>query len=884
MKTPLPTATQLLSSLAMLLSMFAPAVTNASPRERIAFNDGWRFIQGDPERTGDALSYKHLKPWLLPSAAPFTKLNADVANAKRPEGNLGTDVAYTQVGFDDSAWRKLNLPHDWAIEGPFKQEYPGETGKLKWWGAVWYRKHFTLPAADAGRQIYLDVDGAMSYASVWVNGQFAGGWPYGYASFRIDMTPFVKPGAENVVAIRLDSPEESSRWYPGSGIYRNVWLVKTEKVHVGQWGVTVTTPEITASAATVKIALRLENHSAAHAGQNVEVTGELYELDARGQPRAAVLASLTVQPVAIAPTGSADAALTMTVAKPKLWSIEHPNRYAVVTTISQAGKTVDEVETPFGFRTFEFTKDNGFLLNGERVPLKGVCNHHDLGALGAAFNVRAAERQLEILKAMGCNAIRTSHNPPAPELLDLCDRMGFVVMDETYDTWQARKIRNDYHVLFPDWGEADLRAMIRRDRNHPSVILWSTGNEMPDQRNQRGVDISKRLTAIAKEEDSTRPVTAGCNHDVAGFNGFQNTVDVFGYNYKPHLYEEFRATNASIPLIGSETASTVSSRGEYFFPVSEDKSQGLADFHVSSYDLYAPRWAMVADREFQFQDQLPFVGGEFVWTGFDYLGEPTPYNADLSNLNNYSNPEDRARAEKELVEVGKIRTPSRSSYFGIIDLAGFPKDRYYLYQARWRPELPMAHILPHWNWPERVGQVTPVHVYTSGDEAELFLNGKSLGRMKKGQFEYRLRWNDVVYQPGELKVVAYQNGKKWATAVQRTTGPGAKLTLTPDRNRIAANGDDLSFVTVRVEDKAGQLVPRAKNQLQFRVEGPGEIIATDNGDPTSFESFQSPEREAFNGLALVIVRAKPGEPGKITLTAEAEGLKTATTTIRGVKP
>jgi beta-galactosidase len=517
------------------------------------------------------------------------------------------------------------------------------------------------------------------------------------------------------------------------------------------------------------------------------------------------------------------------------------------------------------------------------VPIKGVCNHHDLGALGAAFNVRAAERQLEILKAMGCNAIRTAHNPPAPELLDLCDRMGFLVMDETYDTWQARKIRNDYHVLFPEWGEADLRALIRRDRNHPSVIMWSTGNEMPDQRNQRGVDISRRLTAIAKEEDPTRPVTAGCNHDVAGFNGFQNTVDVFGYNYKPHLYEKFRATNASIPLIGSETASTVSSRGEYFFPVSDDKSQGLADFQVSSYDLYAPRWAMVADREFQFQDQLPFVGGEFVWTGFDYLGEPTPYNADLSNLNNYSNPEDRARAERELAEMGKIRTPSRSSYFGIVDLAGFAKNRYYLYQARWRPDLPMAHILPHWNWPERVGQVTPVHVYTSGDEAELFLNGKSLGRKKKGQFEYRLRWDDVVYQPGELKVVAYKNGRKWATATQRTTGPAAKLTLMPDRNRIAADGDDLSFVTVRVTDKGGLLVPRAKNKLKFKIEGPGEIVATDNGDPTSFESFQAPERKAFNGLALVIVRAKAGEPGKITFTAEAEGLKAGTTTIRGVK-
>jgi beta-galactosidase len=384
-----------------------------------------------------------------------------------------------------------------------------------------------------------------------------------------------------------------------------------------------------------------------------------------------------------------------------------------------------------------------------------------------------------------------------------------------------------------------------------------------------------------KDEDPTRPVTAGCNHDVAGFNGFQHTVDVFGYNYKPHLYPKFRATNDTIPLFGSETASTVSSRGEYFFPVSEDKAQGLADFQVSSYDLYAPRWATTPDHEFRFQDELPYVAGESVWTGFDYLGEPTPYNADLSNLNNYSNPEDRDRAEQELAEIGKIRSPARSSYFGIVDLAGFPKDRFYLYQSRWRPDLPMVHILPHWNWPERIGLVTPVHVYTSGDEAELFLNGESLGRQRKGEFEYRLRWNDVVYQPGELKVVAYKDGKPWATNVMRTTGPATQLKLAADRDRIRADGRDLSFVTVTVADQDGLLVPRSEHRIRFTVQGPGELVATDNGDPTTFESFQSPERQAFNGLALAIVRAKPGESGRIRLTAEAEGLKSGSVTIQG---
>ncbi|MEY4386532.1 MAG: hypothetical protein RLY20_1815 [Verrucomicrobiota bacterium] len=850
-------------------------------RERLSFNDGWLFTKDDPSGTGDALSYKTLKPWLLPSAAPFTKNNTNVANAKRPAGNVGAEVTYTQSIFDDSSWRKVTLPHDWAIEGPFKQEYPGETGKLKWWGAVWYRKHFTLPAADAGKQIYLDVDGAMSYVSVWVNGQFAGGWPYGYASFRVDLTPFVKPGAENVIAIRLDSPEESSRWYPGSGIYRNVWLVKTAPVHVGQWGSLVTFFEESDVVSgvvpqnVVRVRTTVSNGSGSAAGIQLETR----IIDSKGKEVGVALVTNL-----IAAGGEREFASAFNISKPERWSIQTPSLYRALTSVIKDGVVIDKVETPFGIRTFAFTKDNGFLLNGERVPLNGVCNHHDLGALGAAINVRALERQLEILKAMGCNAIRTSHNPPAPELLDLCDRMGFVVMDESFDCWAAKKCKNDYHLLYQDWHEADVRAYMRRDRNHPSIVLWSIGNEIPEQANTNRFHIARELAAIVREEDPTRPVTAGCNHVVAGYNGFQNIVDVFGYNYKPEQYPKFRATSPNIPLYASETSSCISSRGEYFFPVSDDKAQGMADFQMSSYDLYAPRWAMPPDTEFKGQDANPFVAGEFVWTGFDYLGEPTPYSDDLSNLQNYSDPADKARAEAELKAMGKIATPSRSSYFGIVDLAGFPKDRYYIYQARWRPELPMAHILPHWNWPERVGQVTPVHVYTSGDSAELFLNGKSLGKKAKGKFEYRLRWDDVVYQPGELKVVAYKHGKKWATDVMKTTGPAAKLALTPDREKIAADGKDLSFVTVKVADKDGLLVPRLKNQLTFKIDGPGEIVATDNGDATSFESFQAPTRKAYNGLALVIVRAKAGEAGKITLKAEADGLKAGECEIRGVKP
>jgi beta-galactosidase len=855
-------------------------LAQAGGRERDSFNSGWLFTKDDPAGVSGSLSYTNIKPWVMATGAEFAK---DSPAPVRPDRNLGADVPYAQPGFDDSGWRKLNLPHDWGIEGPFKQEYPGETGKLPWWGVGWYRKHFTVPASDAGRRIILEMDGAMAYANVWLNGQYVGGWPYGYASWQLDLTPYVKAGGENVLAIRLDNPKDSSRWYPGGGIYRNVWLTKTKPVHVAQWGVQIATPQIGEKYATVTLNVNLENNS--DTGADVDLVTTFFELNANG------VKSKKINPIP-APGGPPDAG-RMTVApgattngcqmfqilNPKLWDIARPNRYVAVTTVEQGGKVIDRVETPFGIRKVEFTADNGFLLNGERVPLQGVCNHHDLGSLGAAFNVRAAERQLEIMKEMGVNAIRTSHNPPAPELLDLCDRMGFVVMDEAFDTWKRTKKKNDYHVLFDDWSEKDIRAYVRRDRNHPCIVVWSSGNEMPDQVRPDGPAISLRLKRFIHEEDPTRPVTAACNHDAAGFNGFQNTLDVFGFNYKPQLYAKFRATNANIPVISTESSSCVSSRGEFFFPVTTNKLEGRYDWQVSSYDLYAPRWAMPPDWEFAGQDTNKFVGGEFVWTGFDYLGEPTPYNGDAAEILNYSDPDERARVEKELKELGRIRVPSRSSYFGIVDLAGFKKDRFYLYQARWRPDLPMAHILPHWNWPERVGQVTPVFVYTSGDEAELFLNGKSLGRKKRGPLEYRLRWDDVVYQPGDLKVITYKNSKKWATDVMKTTGPAAKLELEADRKEIQADGKDLSFVTARVADKKGFTVPRSKNRIRFSVEGPGEIVATDNGDATSFESFQSPERNAFNGLALVIVRATG--PGKIKITAKSEGLEDDNQNLRG---
>ncbi len=904
-----PMRRAILSAAVVALGLVCPAAFSAepaAPRECASLNAGWRFIQGDPADAAGKLAYTNIQDWVEATGAEFTT-NAALIAKQKPEGNPGGDISYAQSSFNDRQWRLLNLPHDWGIEGPFKQEYPGETGKLPWWGVAWYRKHLELPASDQGKKIYLAVDGAMAYATVWLNGQFVGGWPYGYASWQLDLTPYLKFGADNVIAIRLDNPTNSSRWYPGGGIYRNVWLVKTEPVHVAHWGACVTTLAVGAKMAMVKVQLKVDND--ADANKIVQLKDELFELAANGGRGKAIGKALTFPDVKIAAHESKAAEGLMFILGPKLWSIEEPRRYVVVTTIEQDGKVLDRYETPFGIRTIQFTADNGFLLNGKRVPLNGVCDHHDLGALGAAINTRALERQIHILKEMGCNAIRTSHNPPAPELLDACDRLGMMVMDESFDCWKRGKNKKDYHLLFDAWHEKDWRAELRRDRNHPCVILWSIGNEIGEQSSPAQHWIAAELTAIAHEEDPTRPTTAACNHIEAGYNGFQTNVDVFGFNYKPTEYGKFRQANPNQPLYGSETASCISSRGEYFFPVSTNKDNGKADFQMSSYDLYAPRWAWPPDVEFTGLDKCPFTAGEFVWTGFDYLGEPTPYSSDLSNLINYTDPAEKARAEKELQEIGKIRTPSRSSYFGIIDLAGFKKDRFYLYQARWRPDLPMAHILPHWNWPDRIGQVTPVHVYTSGDSAELFLNGKSLGLKKKGQYEYRLVWNDVVYQPGELKVVAYKHGSRWATDVMKTTGPAAKLVLQPDGVAAAvmapapclhgaellvqrpapgagikANGKDLCFATVTVADKNGLLVPRANNHIRFQIEGPGEIVATDNGDATSFESFQAPERNAFNGLALVIIRAKPGQPGTITLKAQADGLAGASIKIEANRP
>ncbi len=772
-------------------------------------------------------------------------------------------------GFDDTQWVQVDLPHDWAIAGPFSDRLDHGTGLLPWKGIGWYRKRFEVPARLEGKRLYLDFDGAMANAVVYLNGKQVGGWPYGYNSFRVDLSDAVRFGGENLVAVRLDTEHWGSRWYPGAGIYRDVRLVIKNQAHISHWGVAVTTPEISKEKARARVVVDVENHRDSEVAGNVSV--EILDTDGK------VVGVAGAKSVSIPAHSASRVALEMEVASPKLWSVSEPNLYtAKVSLLDASGRTLDTCRESFGIRRAEFTADNGFLLNGERVQIKGVCNHHDLGPLGAAVNKRALERQLEILKGMGCNAVRTSHNPPDPKLLDLCDRMGFLVMEEAFDCWRRGKRQYDYSALFSKWWRKDLDAMVRRDRNHPCVILWSIGNEVPDQRNPR---MAAELAGVVRGIDPTRPVTLCVNSGSVGATKVPQSVDVWGYNYNIGWYTKFRKKpeNASIPLVGSETVSCVSSRGEYFFPIHKNKR---SDFQVTSYDIDYPGWGCTPDREFEALEKHSYVAGEFVWTGFDYIGEPTPYNDDATVLLNFHDPKMRERCREELEKMGEIKVPSRSSYFGIVDLCGFPKDRYYIYQARWRPDHPMAHIVPQrWNWSERVGKVTPVHVYTSGDEAELFLNGKSLGRRKKGDSQYRLKWDEVKYEPGELRVVAYKNGKKWAEDVVRTSGLAAVLKLTPDRSEVSADGNDLAFVTLRVFDANGVFVPDADIKVRFSVSGPGEIVATGCGDPANHESFKSSERTTFNGLALAIVRVKRGADAPVVVSAKAEGLSKATTRI-----
>lgn len=806
-----------------LLPNRAPAATaiSLSGGRRLAFNEGWRFWKGDAE------------------------------GAEQPP-------------FDDSGWAEIRLPHDWAIAGPFDSKLNPHTGALPFFGTGWYRKAFTLPESGRGRYFQIEFDGAMSNAHVWLNGQKLGERPYGYSSFAFDLTPMLHHGSqENVVAVRLTPEDRSSRWYPGAGIYRNVWLTQTGPVHVGHWGMYVTTPQVSDEKATVAVRTELRNRS----GREAKVTLRSSIRDAAGKTVAADLRSVTIGAEGVATTTG-----QLTVDRPQRWDIDRPYLYTVLSEVMEANRVVDRYVTPFGIRTIAFDRANGFLLNGRRVKLQGVCNHHDLGALGAAVNRRATERQLQILKDAGVNAIRTSHNPPSPELLEFCDRLGLVVMDEAFDMWRIPKVPNGYSKYFDEWSERDIRDMARRDRNHPSIIMWSIGNEIPEQGRADGWKEARRLTGFFHEEDPTRPTTSAFNNPVDAIkNKLADEVDIPGINYRPWMYESVQKEHPAWTIVGSETASCVSSRGVYHLPI--EKYEKHPSLELTSYDIIAPPWAYCPDVEFTYQDRLPNVLGEFVWTGFDYLGEPTPFF------------DKRDAAD----------WPARSSYFGMVDLAGFPKDRYYLYQSVWSKK-PMVHVLPHWNWEGREGQPIPVMCYSNGDEVELFVNGRSLGRKKrfgepvelpvgpnvspdrKFVSRYRLLWQ-VPYERGTVRAVAYQAGKQVAVDEVRTAGAAARIRLVPDRTAIEADGDDLSFVTVRIEDREGTLCPGADHLLRFTVSGAGSIQAVDNGNPATVEPFQASQRKAFSGLALLIVRSKPRERGKIQVTAVAEGLAPGKTEI-----
>jgi len=812
-----------LAFLAMLPQVNAAAPTIAlSGERRLSFNDGWRFYKGE------------------------------AAGAEKPE-------------FDDSAWRPVRLPHDWAIEGPFDSTLNPQTGALPMFGTGWYRKSFALPAGAKGKYFSIEFDGAMSNSKVWLNGHELGGRPYGYIGFSLDLTPYLNfDGAANVIAVRLTPEDHSSRWYPGAGIYRNVWLDVTGAVYVAHWGTYVTTPKVSDDQASVSVKTTLRNRT----GQEVKATVQTWVRDSDGNT-----VSRNIVHVTIPAEGPRTAPLTVpsvaTVNQPKRWDIDHPYLYTLVTEVLENDLAVDRYTTPFGIRTIGFDKEKGFSLNGRHLKLQGVCDHHDLGALGTAVSRRAIERQLQILKAAGVNALRTSHNPPAPEILEYCDRLGLLVMDEAFDMWRMPKVPNGYSKYFADWSEDDARDMARRDRNHPSIILWSIGNEIPEQDHPeaQGWRDARRLTGFFHEEDPTRPTTSAFNSwDNAIKNKMAAEVDIPGFNYSPMHYEQILKEHPDWTIVATETDSCVSSRGVYHLPiVAYEKPKSL---QISSYDTVAPDWAYCPDVEFTYQDKFPQVLGEFVWTGFDYIGEPTPFWGWQDK-----NPQD---------------WPSRSSYFGFIDLAGFPKDRYYLYQSQWSAK-PMVHVLPHWNWEGKEGQAIPVMAYSNAEEVELFLNGKSLGKKARfsdlwempvgtkvsetGKFvtKYRRVWQ-VPYEPGILKAVAYQNSKSVAVDEVRTAGAPAKVKLAADRAVIQADGDDLSFVTVRIEDQHGNLCPMADNLVHFDVTGAGTIAAVDNGNAATTEPFQADHRKAFSGMALLIVRSKAGETGRIKIVATSEGL------------
>lgn len=795
------------------------------------------------------------------------------ASAQRTERYLekgwrfakGDHPEATRPLFDDSRWETVAVPHDWAIYGPFDRRHDlqevaitqnaeaeasvktGRTGGLPYTGVGWYRTQFTADNSR-DRRVTLLFDGAMSEARVYVNGREACFWPSGYNSFHCDVTELLHPdGDANLLAVRLENRPQSSRWYPGAGLYRNVRVVTTEKVHVPVWGTYITTPHVSAQFASVRLQTRIVNAG----GAEVRIRTEIHRADGL---------VVAVRDNTRRIDRERPFEQHFIVDAPQLWSPECPNLYTAVSRIYVDGQQVDEYATRFGIRHIEVIAGKGFYLNGQPRKFRGVCNHHDLGPLGAAINTAALRRQLTLLKDMGCDAIRTAHNMPAPELVALCDEMGFMMMIEPFDEWDMAKCRNGYHRFFREWAEKDMVNMLHNYRNHPCVVMWSIGNEVPTQCSPQGYRVAAFLQDICHREDPTRPVTCGMDQVTCVLNnGFAALLDVPGFNYRTHRYAEAYAKLPQDLILGSETASTVSSRGVYKFPVEMKADARYDDHQSSSYDMERCSWSNLPDDDFALADDHPWTMGQFVWTGFDYLGEPSPYDTDA--------------------------WPSHSSLFGIIDLAGLPKDRYYLYRSLWNRNEPTLHVLPHWTWHGREGQTTPVFVYTGYPSAELFVNGRSYGKRQKSaetpQHRYRLMWMDVTYEPGEVKVVAYDDaGNKAEEKVIRTAGKPHHLEVTADRKEIAADGRDLAYITVSVTDKDGNRCPHDGRLVSFSVTGAGKYRASANGDATSLDLFHLPRMHAFSGQLTAIIQA--GEtPGTIRFEAKAKGVKSGSITLTG---
>lgn len=777
---------------------------------------------------------------LLEEGWRFTK--GDVTDAATP-------------GFDDSRWESVTVPHDWAIYGPFSRENDlqnvavtqnfetqasiktGRTGGLPYVGVGWYRTTFdTKP----DQEVTLVFDGAMSEARVYVNGQEACFWPCGYNSFYCNVTRLINPdGRNNTLAVRLENRPQSSRWYPGAGLYRNVHVITTNRIHIPVWGTQITTPHVADDYASVCLRTSVEN-----SGQK-ELTLVTEILSPEGKTVA------TKENKGFINHGQ-PFTQNFVVERPALWSPESPSLYRAVTKVYVEDKLTDTYTTRFGIRSIEYVADKGFYLNGKLRKFQGVCNHHDLGPLGAAINVKALRHQLTLLKDMGCDAIRTAHNMPAPELVALCDEMGFMMMIEPFDEWDIAKCDNGYHRFFNEWAERDMVNMLRHYRNHPCVVMWSIGNEVPTQCSPEGYKVAKFLQDICHREDPTRPVTCGMDQvDCVLDNGFAAMLDIPGFNYRAHRYTEAYERLPQNLVLGSETSSTVSSRGVYKFPAQRKADAKYDDHQSSSYDLEYCSWSNIPDMDFALADDYNWTLGQFVWTGFDYLGEPSPYDTDA--------------------------WPNHSSMFGIIDLASIPKDRYYLYRSLWNRNEETLHILPHWNWEEHEGEKVPVFVYTNYSSAELFVNGKSYGKQTKNnqtvENRYRLMWHDVVYEPGEVKVIAYdRNGKATAEKVIRTAGKPHRIELSTPHHTLNADGKDLAYVTLRIVDKDGNLCPTDGRLVNFNVKGAGRYRASANGDPTCLDLFHLPRMHAFNGMLTVILQASK-EAGTMELKASAKGLK-----------